>query len=160
MLAGGAGIVFLVLAAMNVSGPYTQTNQLVHVMNCDDGMNCTEDRDVSVVGRRTYTTTRPSGASSTESPLTDTNYEITWAQPDGSLQAHAVSNDLYDVAHEGQPVTLRMWHGEIIGVTAGTVTDWFIPKAVASLAFWVTLGVLGAALLAWGLLTRWRGSFS
>jgi hypothetical protein len=55
----------------------------------------------------------------------------------------------------GEPVTLKRWRGEVVGVEVMGGAQWFLPEAGSALAFRLHLAFLGLGVLLWGLLLGW-----
>ncbi|MFF4624667.1 hypothetical protein [Nonomuraea jabiensis] len=155
------GLGVLVSALLGAAGPYRQTREFREVVACDRGAgDCFDDEPGSIVGRRTYTTTSTrtytdaNGQTHTDTTTT-THYEVTWRRADGSRQARDVSYSFYTKAKEGQPATLRVWRGEVVGVEVTGDAQWFLPESGAALNGWLYLAFFGLGVLLWGLLFGW-----
>ncbi|MEU9832010.1 hypothetical protein AB0D67_10780 [Streptosporangium sp. NPDC048047] len=155
----GLGVVVAALAA--AGGPYRQTRAFREVVACEErGGACFAREPVSIVGRRTYTTTTThTNGDGTTSTDTTTHFEVTWQRAGGSRQSRDVSPGLYEKAKEGQPATLRLWRGEVVGVDASGETARFAPEASGTLGNWLILAFLGLGILLWGLLFGWWDGF-
>ncbi|WP_017571364.1 DUF2500 family protein [Nocardiopsis halotolerans] len=134
-------------------------------MACERGTeDCLDSEAGSIVGRRTYTTTSTTTHTDANghmhtSTTTTTHYEVTWQRADGSRQTRDVSSVFYSEVEEGQPATLRLWHGEVVGVEVAGDAEWFLPKSGATLMAWLYLAFLGLGVLLWGLLFGWWDGF-
>ncbi|MFD1547308.1 hypothetical protein [Nonomuraea guangzhouensis] len=155
MVALGLGM--LVAALVGAAGPYQQTREFREVVACDRGVgDCFGNEAGSIVGRRTYTTTSTTtDANGQTHTSTTTHYEITWQRANGSRQARDVSSGFYVKAKQGQPATLRLWHGEVVGVEVMGGEQWFLPESGTTLSRWLYLAFFGLGVLLWGLLFGW-----
>ncbi|MER5645344.1 hypothetical protein [Streptosporangium sp. NPDC002524] len=151
----GLGVIVAALAA--AADPYRQTREFHEVVTCERRTHdCFVREPASVVGRRTYTTTHTDSEGHT---TTTTHYEITWQRAEGARQAREVSWSLYEKAREGQPVTLRSWHEEVVGAEVAGRAQWFLPEVGGTLGNWLRLAFLGLGILLWGLLFGWWDGF-
>ncbi|MEV4109376.1 hypothetical protein [Nonomuraea sp. NPDC049695] len=163
VIALGLGV--LVAALAGAAGPYRQTREFREVVACERGIgDCFGSEAGSIAGRRTYTTTSTTtsndGNGQTHTTTTTTtHYEVTWRRADGSRQARDVSSGFYTKAKEGQPATLRLWRGEVVGVEVMGDAQWFLPKSGATLDVWLYLAFFGLGVLLWGLLFGWWDGF-
>ncbi|GAA3257285.1 hypothetical protein [Nonomuraea helvata] len=155
------GLGVLVAALAGAAGPLRQTQEFHQVMACERGVgDCFGSEPGSIAGRRTYTTTSTTthtdaNGSTYTTTSTTTHYEITWQRADGSRQARDVSSSLYSKAKQGQPATLRLWRGEVVGVEVMGGAQWFLPKSGTTLGGWLYLAFFGLGVLLWGLLFGW-----
>ncbi|MEV5652651.1 hypothetical protein AB0L57_30755 [Nocardia sp. NPDC052254] len=153
------GLAVLAGAIAGAAGPYHQTRLYHEAVHCQrSGGNCLDGETVSVTNKRTYVTTSAStdsqgGVSQTRT----THYSITWRAADGADRSRDVAEDLYDRAREGQPATVRSWHGAMVGIAVGDRTQWFAPDSGGTLLLWVLLGYFGLGLLLWGAFGWWDG---
>jgi hypothetical protein len=155
------GLGVLVAALAGAADPYRQTREFREVVACDRGVGeCFGSEAGSIVGQRTYTTTSTdTDGNGNTSTSTTTHYEVTWQRADGSRQARDVSSSFYSKAKEGQPATLRLWRGEVVGVEVMGDAQWFLPKSGAALNAWLYLAFFGLGVLLWGLLFGWWDGF-
>ncbi|MGW0942509.1 hypothetical protein ACWD4O_08100 [Streptomyces sp. NPDC002623] len=155
------GVAVLVVALSGAADPYRQIREFRGVVACErDAGDCFDGEAGSVVGRRTYTTTTThtdaNGGTYTD---TTTHYEVTWQRADGSREARNVSSGFHDKAEKGKPVTLRLWHGEVVGVEVAGGSQWFLPKSGGTLNTRLYVAHFGLGLLLWGLLLGWWDGF-
>ncbi|WP_328498742.1 hypothetical protein OHS59_42840 [Streptomyces sp. NBC_00414] len=152
------GVGVLVVGLVGAAEPFRQTREFREVVACDrGGHECFTDEEGSVAGRRTYTTTSThTDADGNTYTSTTTHHEVTWRRADGSRQARDVSSRFYSKAEEGQPVRLRLWRGEVVGVEVMGAAQWFLPKSGSTLNAWLYVAFLGLGILLWGLLFGWR----
>jgi hypothetical protein len=154
------GLGVLVVAFTCAAEPYRQTRQYHEAVACERGADCFDREPVTVVGRRTYTTTTThTDADGHPSTTTTTHYELTWQRADGSRQDRDVSSSLYEKARDGLPADLRLWRGEVVGVHVMGAEQWFLPEAGESLGYWLYLAFFGLGVLLWGLLFGWWDGF-
>jgi hypothetical protein len=142
--------------------PYRQTVEFRRVTACDGTVGgCLEREPGSIVGTRTWTeTTTSTNADGTSSTSTTTYYEATWRRLDGSEETRDVSSDFFAVAHGGEPATLRLHRGEVVGVEVAGGAEWFLPRAGKTLLFWLLVAFLGLGFVLWGLIFgEWDGCF-
>jgi uncharacterized membrane protein len=151
------GLGVLVLALASAAGPYRQTREFRAAVACEkSGGDCLAGERGSIAGRRTYTTTTSqTDADGHTSTTTTTHCEITWQRTDGARQTREVSSSFYSKVREGQPATLRLWHGEVVGVEVTDGSEWFLPESGATLGYWLLLAFFGLGVLLWGLLFGW-----
>ena len=133
---------------------YRQTAEFRRFTACDGTVGgCLEREPGFIVGRRTWTeTTTSTDADGTTSTSTTTHYEATW-RLDGSQETRDVSSDFFAVARGGQPATLRIHFGEVVGVEVAGGSEWFLPKAGDKLLAWLLVAFLGLGAVLWGLLS-------
>jgi len=155
VIAVGVGVLFTALVA--AIGPYHQTREFRDAVVCHrDTGHCLHGEPGSIVGRRTYVTTHThTDADGHTHTTTTTHYKITWQRADGSRQTRDVPSDFYDKTREGQPVTLRLWRGEIVAVEVTDAAQWFLPKSGGTLGTWLFVAFLGLGVALWGLLFGW-----
>ncbi|MEV1065178.1 hypothetical protein [Streptomyces sp. NPDC050263] len=155
------GVAVLVVALVGAADPYRQIREFRGAVACErDAGDCLDSEAGSVVGRRTYTTTTTrTDANGVTYTDTTTHYEVTWQRADGSRQARDVSSGFHDKAEKGKPVTLRLWHGEVVGVEVTGGAQWFMPKSGGTLNIWLYGAHFGLGLLLWGLLLGWWDGF-
>ncbi len=155
VVAVGLGVLVAALAAG--AEPYLQTRQFREAVACERGAgDCFGNEPGSIVGRRTYTTTTTNtDANGNTTTTTTTHYEVTWRRANGSRQTRDVSSSLYGKAREGQPATLRLWRGEVVGVEVMGETQWFLPESGRTLGYSLSLAFFGLGVLLWGLLFGW-----
>ncbi|MFL1382401.1 hypothetical protein [Nocardiopsis protaetiae] len=159
------GLGVLVAALVGAAEPYRQTREFREAVACETAADdCFDSEAGSIVGRRTYTTTSTTTHTDANghtytSTITTTHHEVTWQRADGSRQARDVSSGFYSKAGEGQPATLRLWRGEVVGVEVADDAEWFLPKSGATLMAWLYLAFLGLGVLLWGLLFGWWDGF-
>ncbi|MEW9527992.1 hypothetical protein [Microbispora sp. NPDC049125] len=163
LVALGLGV--LVVAFAGGAGPYRQTQAFRETVACERSAGgCFGSEPGSIAGRRTYTTTSTetytdaNGVTHT-STSTTTHHEVTWRRADGSRQSRDVAPGFYAKAKEGLPATLRLWHGEVVGVEVMGGDQWFLPASGASLGLWLYLAFFGLGVLLWGLLFGWWDGF-
>ncbi len=153
------GLAVLAGAIAGAAGPYRQTWLYHEAVHCQQsGGNCLDSEIVAVTNRHTYVTTTVStdtwgGIERTPT----THYSVTWRAADGTDRSRDVSEDLYGRAREGQPATVRSWHGRFVGIAIGDRTQWFAPDSGGTLLLWVLLGYFGLGLLLWGIFGWWDG---
>ncbi|MET7330387.1 hypothetical protein [Nonomuraea sp. NPDC005650] len=159
------GLGVLAAALVGAAGPYRQTREFRETVACDRSVgDCFGSEAGSIAGRRTYTTTSTttytdaSGQTHSDTTTT-THYEVTWQRANGSRQARDVSSSFYTKAKEGQPATLRLWRGEVVGVEVMGDAQWFLPESGATLNGWLYLAYFGLGVLLWGLLFGWWDGF-
>jgi hypothetical protein len=159
------GLGVLVAALAGAADPYRQTREFRQVVECERAASdCFGSEAGSVVGRRTYTTTSTttytdSNGLTHTSTTTHTHYEVTWQRANGSQQARDVSSSFYAKAKKGQPATLRLWRGEVVGVEVVGDAQWFLPKSGAVLNGWLYLAFFSLGVLLWGLFFGWWDGF-
>ncbi|WP_214403162.1 hypothetical protein [Pseudonocardia lacus] len=155
VVAVGLGV--LVAALVGAVGPVRQTVEFRGAIDCDrESAGCLDSEPGSVVDRRTYTTTSTTtDANGSTNTTTTTHYEITWQAADGARQSRDVSSSFYAKAPEGEPVTLRLWEAEVVGVEVMGGVQWFLPESGTALRYWLYLAHLGLGILLWGLLFGW-----
>jgi len=148
----GLGVLVAALAAS--ADPYRQTRQFHQVVTCERSAgDCFGSEQGFITGRRYTTSTDSDGNPST-------TYEVTWQRADGSRQTRDVSRSLYRKAEQGQPVTLRLWQEEVVGLEVADKEQWFLPKPGKILGYWLFLASSGLWALLWGLLSgRWQKGF-
>lgn len=151
------GLGVLVIALASAAGPYRQTREFRAAVGCGASAgDCLASERGSIAGRRTYTTTTTQTDSDGHmSTTTTTHYQVTWQRTDGSRQTREVSSSFYGKAREGQPATLRLWRGEVVGVEVTDGSEWFLPKSGETLGCWLYLAFFGLGVLLWGLLFGW-----
>ncbi|WP_406289418.1 hypothetical protein [Embleya sp. NBC_00896] len=144
------------VALVGAADPYRQTREFRATVKCERGDDCFGSEAGSIAGRRTYTTTSTDSEGYT---TTTTHYEVTWQRADGSRQGREVSGNFYRKAQEGEPVTLRLWRDEVVGVEVMGTAEWFLPKSATMLVFWLYLAYFGLGVLLWGMLFGWWDGF-
>lgn len=130
--------------------PYRQTVEFRRITACDGTAGgCPEREPGSVVDVRTWTgtSTGSNGGSHTE-----THYEVTWRRSDGSTQTRGVSRGFYAAARQGEPATLRLQSGQVVGVEVAGAAEWWFPQGGAHLVLWLMLVSLGVGITLWALL--------
>ncbi|MBY8856189.1 hypothetical protein K7711_06855 [Nocardia sp. CA2R105] len=151
------GLGVIVAALYSAAGPYRQIREFRAVMTCEHNSGgCLDSERGSIADRRTYTTVETqtdSNGSMTTTVIT--HYEVTWQRADGSRQPRQVSRSFYDKAAKRTPVTLRLWHQEVVGVQVAGGAEWFLPKSGEALGYRFGLAFLGLGMLLWGLLFGW-----
>ncbi|MEO3805029.1 hypothetical protein [Nonomuraea sp. B1E8] len=163
VVAFGLGV--LVTALVGAAGPYRQTREFREVVTCERGVgDCFGNEPGSIAGRRTYTTTTTTTHTDANghtytTTSTTTHYEVTWQRADGSRKAREVSRSFYSKAKQGQPATLRLWRGEVVGVEVMGGAQWFLPKSGTMLGGWLYLAFFGLGVLLWGALFGWWDGF-
>jgi hypothetical protein len=159
VVALGLGVLVTALAA--AAGPYRQTQEFREVVACEQSVgDCFGKEPGSIAARRTYTTTTTStDANGNSSTTTTTHYEVTWQRANGSRQTRDVSSSFYLKAQEGQPATLRLSRGEVVGVEVMGGVQWFLPESGKTLGYWLELAFFGLGVLLWGLLFGWWDGF-
>ncbi|MBB4938973.1 hypothetical protein FHR32_003278 [Streptosporangium album] len=155
------GLSMVVAALAAAADPYRQTQEFREVVACGRGVgDCFGNEPGSIAGRRTYTTTTTNtDANGNTTTTTTTHYEVTWQRANGSRQTRDVSSSFYRKAQEGQPATLRLWRGEVVGVEVMGGTQWFLPESGETLGYWLSLAFFGLGVLLWGLLFGWWDGF-
>ncbi|WP_143173371.1 hypothetical protein [Nocardiopsis flavescens] len=159
------GLGVLVAALLGAAGPYRQTREFREAVACERAAgDCFEGEAGSIAGRRTYTTTSTTTHTDANghtytSTTTTTHHEVTWQRADGSRQARDVSSAFYSEAGEGEPATLLLWRGEVVGVEVAGGEEWFLPESGAMLAAWSYLAFLGLGVMLWGLVFGWWDGF-
>lgn len=151
VVAVGLGV--LVVAFVSAAGPYRDTRAFRAAAACGRGDDCFDREAGSIADRSTYTTTTTD--SNGQVTGTTTHFEVTWQRADGSRHKREVSASFYRKAEEGQPATLRLWRGEVVGIEVTGATASFLPEATGKLAFWFHLGYFGLGVLLWGMLFGW-----
>ncbi|WP_433326050.1 hypothetical protein [Spirillospora sp. CA-294931] len=160
-IVAAAGLGVLGVAAAGVGDPYRQTREFRQVVACEkEGGGCFVKEAATITGRTTYkTTSTTTDAEGNTTTTTTTHYKVSWRRADGSADSSDVSSGFYRKATRGQPATLRLWRGEVVGVEVTGADEWFLPKASGALAFWLYLAHAGLGLLLWGLLFGWWDGF-
>jgi len=155
----GLGVLVAALAA--AADPYRQTRQFHEAVGCErDAADCFGREAGSIAGRRTFTTTTThTDGNGNTSTTTTVHYEVTWQRANGTRQAREVSSSFYRKAGEGQPATLRLWRGEVVGVEVMGAQQWFLPESGEALGHWLHLAWLGLGVLLWALLFGWWDGF-
>jgi hypothetical protein len=155
------GLAVLWGALDSAAEPYRQTVEFRRITVCDGTVGgCLEREPGVIVGRRTWTETSTyTNADGTSSTSTIGNYTVTWRRLDGSEQTHDVSRVFFAVAHEGQPATLRIHLGEVVGVEVTGGSDQFLPEAGEKLLSWLLVAFLGLGFVLWGQLVGWWDGF-
>lgn len=159
------GLGVLVAGLVGGTDSYRQTREFREVVACErGGGDCFGNEAGSIVGRRTYTTTSTTTYTDANghthtSTTTTTHYEVTWRRADSSRQTRDVSASFYSKAKKGQPATLRLWRGEVVGVEVAGDAQWYLPESAATLSAWFYLAFFGLGVLLWGLLFGWWDGF-
>jgi len=152
-----AGLGVLVGALAGAADPYRQIRQFREVMECERGVGgCFATERSSIVDRRSYVEmqTDPEG-----NAYPVPHFEVTWRRADGSRESREVSDGLYRKARPGQPVTLRLWRGDVVALEAAGTTEWFLPSPGLHLTGWLLAAHFGLGVLLWGLLMGWWDAF-
>lgn len=152
LAAAGLGILVAALAA--AEDPYHRLRQFGQVMACEQSVGgCFAREQGLIVSRRTDTTT----ASDTGERIT--LYKITFQRADGSRQTHNVESDFYREARPGQPITLRIWEGEVVAAEVADELEEFPPTVGGEFQGWLILAHLGLGVMLWGLFFGWWDGF-
>jgi len=148
----------LVVALIGVRSPYHQTREFRAVVACDKARHdCLARERGSIAGRSTYETTDTDANNNT---TTTTHYQVTWRRADGtSRQTWEVSPGFYRRVSPGQPATLRVWRGQVVGVEVEGGAQWRLPSSGLRLGYWLVLAFLGIGVVLWGLFGWWDGFF-
>jgi hypothetical protein len=154
VVAVGLGLLVVALAA--AAEPYRQTREFRGVVACEQSGDCFGKEAGAIVGRNTYTTTRTDSEGHT---TTTTHHEVTWQRADGSRETRDVSGSFYGAVQEGEPITLRLWRDEVVGVEVTGAEEWFLPESGEALGGWLLLAFFGLGVLLWGLLFGWWDGF-
>ncbi|MGW5922125.1 hypothetical protein ACWFPY_24305 [Nocardia fluminea] len=157
-----AGLAVVVIGLIGAVFPAQETLRFQQAVRCERGGGGCLDREiVTISDRRTWevTSTSGGGGDSPSSTTTDTYYEITWRRADGSHESEDVESFIFDLAHEGQPATLRRWHGEVVAVEVASRTEWFLPNSAGLLGLELWVVFFGGGILLWGLYGWWDGFF-
>lgn len=152
-IAAAAGLAALVVSLAATVEPYRQTVEFHEVMFCEerDG-GCFASEATTIAGRRMYT-------SGTSYKYKTNHYEVTWRRADGTRQTREVDAALYDEAQVGRQATLRLWHGEVVGLEIpGGGKWWFSPRAKDWLSALLHMAFIGLGVLLYSLLYgQWIG---
>jgi len=151
------GFGLLVTALAGTVEPYRETREFRQVSACEQSVgDCFDDEQGSIVGKRTYTTTSSStDANGITTTTTTRHYEVTWQRADGSRTTREVRSTFYRKAEEGQPATMRLLRGEVVGVEVAGGSQWFLPESGSALGHWLYLAFFSLGVLLWGLLFGW-----
>ena len=155
LVAVGLGV--LGYALVGAAGPYRETRAFHALATCPQAADgCFADEPGLITGRRTWVTTSTSTDANGHTTTTrTTHYEVTWRRADGSQQTRQVAGGFYERVAENRPVTLKVWRGEVVGVTAPGAEAWFPPSVAAVLWLWLLLAHLGIGVALWGLFFGW-----
>ncbi|WP_436770595.1 hypothetical protein [Yinghuangia sp. YIM S09857] len=151
------GLGTLVAALVAAAGPFRETRDFRATVTCEKNRDdCFDSEAGSITGRRTYTTTSTDSEGNT---TTTTHHEVTWQRADGSRETRDVSTSFYKKAREGEPATLRLWHGDVVAVEVMGAKESFLPEAAGTLALWLYAAYFGLGVFLWGLLFGWWDGF-
>jgi hypothetical protein len=151
------GLGVIAAALVPAADAYRQSREFHKVVVCERGTaDCFAREPGRVVARRTYTTTTTyTDANGHLTTTTTRHFEVTWQRADGTRQARDVSSGLFDKARVGEPATLRVWRGEVVGIEVMGAAQWFLPDSGEALGYWLCLAWFGLGVVLWALLAGW-----
>lgn len=155
------GLCAIVMAINGAAEPLRRVQEFHEALACEPGAReCVADETGTITGRNTWsTTTTGTDANGHTYTTSKTRYGVFWRWADGSRDGREVSREVYNAAREGQPITLRVWHGELVGIAVEDKEEWFLPEPGRQLQLWLSLAFLGIGILLWAILFEWVDDF-
>lgn len=124
--------------------PYRETVRFRHAEACPRGAKTSE-----CIGPETGRVVDKNRSVDSDG---DADYSVSVERASGGTEAYDVSHELYTAAERGSPAHLKIWHGEVVGITVGGTSDDLDPSSVGSLLAALLVVWAGAGLVSWSLL--------
>jgi hypothetical protein len=132
-------------------GPYGDAIAFRHAPDCPQlsrARDCIGSESGTIVGTDTYETTGTSSGTEPPDPPV-THYQVKVRRASGATVSYDVGFEFYQAAGKNTPVQLRLWRGDVVGLSFGGHSQRLQPPSEGTLFWTLALAWAGVGMVLW-----------